>query len=387
MFPQISAAELSKGIDGWRKKKGYACYYLSINRRKSYFADAGDRDDAYNREAALRGLNISDGFAEAVSPRDHLDLAEMRKLMAGRPESIHEVFKVGLDRLPKHTMKLVAARDEFIEEKERAVKAGALKQRSCNQQRHAVDAMVREARFDLTSDIRNPAFKNWIHGRGLSAKGLHSFGKAIGVFLNWLVFKKYLGESPLAEFEIPEPPPKRTIFTVKQVTRVFAIAQSEFPDLVPVLAVMFFAGVRPETAVLLNYESFDRKDKVIRLDVGKFEQGDTKFVERFPDLLWAWLPKGRKGPLAPINCDHRLKAFHARVVDALKLEEWPQDVARHTFASHFVALTGSLEALAFTINHSRPATSLKYYRKRLPERDGIAYFKKILPAKALPRAA
>jgi integrase len=122
---------------------------------------------------------------------------------------------------------------------------------------------------------------------------------------------------------------------------------------------------------------FDRKEKVITLRVGKFAQGDTEFVERIPDSLWRWLPKTKSGPIAPPRVRLRLRAFRAALGYTLK-NPWPKDVARHTFASHFAAKAGSLDAVAFALNHRGPSTTLKYYRKRVPQAAGEAYFS-ILP--------
>ncbi len=368
-------SQLTKGVDSCRKRKGFSCYYVSINRRKQYFATTEERDAKFNNEAAMRALGISDDEAPRVTPRDQLDLSEMKKMVDGHSAAgnLLEVFKAGVATLPKVTMSLEAARNEFVAEKEAAVAANAMKKNSCKQQRVAVDNMIREARFTLMADVKNPAFGIWLKSRGMSPKGLHSYCKALGVFLNWASAKKYLAANPLADIPVPEPPPKRTVFSVKQTRHVFDVAQKKFPELVPLLAVMWFAGVRPETAMHIEYSDIDRAEKAITLRRGKFEQGEVEFVEGIPETLWHWLPKKRTGKIAPTNCGHLLTALH-HDLGYSRSNPWPQDVARHTFVSHFAALVRNMEAVAFAINHKRASTTLKYYRRRVPRQEGERYF-------------
>lgn len=366
-------SELSKGLDRWRERKGFLSYYVSVNRRKRYFASPAERDVDYNREAAVRGLGLNDADKEPITPRDHFDLSEMKLLANGRAEHLISIFRAGLASLPKVSIDLVEARNEFVEEKEAAVEAKALKPTSFKQQKNVLDQMIREARFTQMADITNPAFSRWIRGRGLKPKGLHSFTKGLAVFLNWAVKKRYLAANPLKEMDVPEPPPKRVVFALAEVKRLLSLAQKNYPQLVPALALQWFAGIRPETSVLIDYADINRKKKYIRLRVGKFSQGEEEFVEKIPDAIWLWLPKQAAGQIAPANYDHTVTAFH-KELGYTSGNPWPQDVARHTFASNFAAITGSIEAVAAALNHKSRITTLKYYHRRVEKADAIKYF-------------
>ena len=363
-------AKISKGFDRTQHKKGFSAYFVSVDGRKRYFANAELQNKEYERRVALQSLGV--GYARPPDARDTIELDEMRRLAGEREETLLEIFRVGVQRIPTRRMLAADARDLFVAEKLRSVEAGELKRISYNQQRQAANIMV-SGPFKYLSDLRNPQFEAWLRGRGLSPKGLHTFACGLGVFLNFCVRKKFLVENPLDEIEIPDPPAKRTIWKLEKVEEMFRKAESDFPDLVPLLAVEWFAGVRPHTAELLDYSDFDRKEKVIQLRVGKFAQGDTQFVERFPDTLWHWLPRKRKGAIAPPRVRLRMREFR-RAMGYSRSHPWPKDVARHTFVSHFAALTGSLDRVAFTVNHHGPSTTLRWYRKRVPRPRGRRYF-------------
>jgi integrase len=358
-------------MDETQKLKGYSAYYCSVGRKKKYFAAEADRDLFYEKQIALQQLGI--GTVEGPSTRELMTLDEMRKLSANRQTTILDIFKAGLAHTPDRPIPLKDARDLFVAEKRRSMEAGEIKKVSFDQLRQNANIMVDGGVFSAFSDVTNPRFEKWLRGRGLSPKGLQSFSRGLGVFLNFCVRKRYLTHNPLKDVNIPDPTPKRHVFTVAETEALLRKAEAEFPELIPVLAVEWFAGVRPHTAVLLDYADFDRKEGVITIRVGKFTAGDTEFVERIPDALWKWLPKLKTGPIAPRRVRLRLRAFHV-ACGYSKKNPWPKDVARHTFASHFAAQSGSLDAVAFAMNHRGPSTTLRYYRKRVPQAQGNAYF-------------
>ena len=363
--------KISIGIDSTRLRKGFSAFFVRCERKKRYFKTSAERDAEYQRANALQALGL-DAVALATT-RETLDLDQMRRLAAGRGIDLMEIFKAGMAHTPNQAMPIKTARDTFVLEKRRAMEAGEIKKVTFDQQRTFANRLVDGGSFASFSDLVNPRFESWLRGHGLSPKGLHSFCLGLGVFLNWCVRKQFLAQSPLKDVAIPDPKPKRPVFTVAQVTELFAIAQRDFPELVPLLAVEWFAGVRPHTAVLLDYSDFDRTEKVIQLREGKFTAGETEFVERIPECLWHWLPETKAGPLAPTRVRLKLRKFRAAVGYGDDIR-WPVDVARHTFASHFAAFSGSLDQVAFAMNHHGPSTTLKYYRKRVTQAEGVAFF-------------
>jgi integrase len=380
----LAPKKLSKGVDSTRRARGYSCFYVSLDRKKQYFPTEEERDAFYDAHVATNLLNgaIDPGVAprHLVQARDHYELGIIKQMIpADVILSPTELVRLALTIVPKASATAEEARADFLAEKKRAVEARSLKQCTLDQLTYATDALLRCGKFATMASVRNPAFKSWFDGRPLSPKGRHSAAKALGVFLNWAVKKRLLVENPLKDMEIPEPPAKRAVFTVAEVRNLMKIAQEEFPDLLVLQAVMWFAGVRPETAERLDFADFDRREKVIRLRVGKFNQGEVEFVERIPEAVWRWLPKTKAGAIIQANHKHRLTAFHRRLGYS-EARPWPQDVARHTFASHFAAQSGSLDAVAFALNHKRNSTTLKFYRQRVRKQDGVSYFK-ILPKK------
>ena len=207
-----------------------------------------------------------------------------------------------------------------------------------------------------------------------SPAGRWSFSKALWVFLNWLVHQRYLRQSPLKQLNIPQPRPKRVAFAFEQARTVLAVAVVEFPELIPLLGVEWFAAVRPETAQKLDYADFIRNEKAIRLREGKHAQGDVEFVEGFHEVAWEWIPNRKSGPIAPMGFKAKLEALHHRL-GFTKGNPWPQDVARRTALSHLISLTGSLERGARVALHSSPSTTLRFFRRRFPKTQAAAYYR------------
>ena len=60
---------------------------------------------------------------------------------------------------------------------------------------------------------------------------------------------------------------------------------------------------------------------------------------------------------------------------ACGIEDWPQDVARHTFASHLYGLNQDINAVANALLHHTTQITLKHYvALGLTEKAGRAFF-------------
>ena len=116
-------------------------------------------------------------------------------------------------------------------------------------------------------------------------------------------------------------------FSVEQLTRLLAAAP---PDYLPVLVIGAFAGLRPEEINKLQWEDLDFHERTIRVNASAAKTRKKRFAE-ISDNLAGWLKPyaGRTGPVAPPN----LQKLRRATMKAAKIEKWPPDVLRHSFAS------------------------------------------------------
>lgn len=194
--------KVTVGFDKAKASIGRAAYYMAIDRRKRYFETEEERDKAALTQEAMHEFGVG---RITISVKEQVELREMKRLHGSRPQSLLDIYKLGLATLPQDDVPLKDLARQFKVMKEAQVKAGALKKNSCGQQLDALNALMKRFGEGLASDLRNPAFEEWLMSLPHSPAGRWSFSKALGVFLNWAVDKKKaLKEStPLSTFAEP----------------------------------------------------------------------------------------------------------------------------------------------------------------------------------------
>ena len=141
---------------------------------------------------------------------------------------------------------------------------------------------------------------------------------------------------------------------------------------VPVLAVMAFAGLRPDEAAHLQWQNVNLAERHIRVMPQTSKIRRARIVEMSPNLA-AWLAPYRRdaGPLAPKTMTFR--RWRQRVMKKAKLEHWPSDVLRHSYATHWLATHNDIAKLASLMGNS-PDIILRNYRGLATEKEAHRYW-------------
>jgi integrase len=174
-------------------------------------------------------------------------------------------------------------------------------------------------------------------------------------------------------------------WNVKTVADLFAKAEQHTPDLVPALAVLFFAGLRPHEMLRLTWEQIDMGTRVIRLTGEQTKTRAMRNVEIAKNLL-AWLKTHcGSGPVIASLATYRSQ--REILMEKCGLKTWPTDVARHTFATaHYNAHQDAAKTMAQLGHFGSPQMFLTHYKGvPMSAKDAAAYWK-IMPAqKAVAR--
>ena len=261
--------------------------------------------------AALPDVSIADAVREFLEAKEK----------AGRREATLQDYRYSLVRLPPVTFRDLT-------------------------QRHVADAL----------DGLNPRRRNNV---------LATFR----TFFRWAVVKRYLTTDPSAaedKVAIDWTPPR--IYTPGQMMVLFRIAEELRPDMVPVLAVAAFAGIRISGVLRLQPDAFDFAGGVIT-------------VPGYADKL-------RRGYIAPLRPQLRdwLTAYPFRhwpgvwksAFDRL-MDKMPfppiRNGLRHSFASYLYAETQDVRAVASALGHlGEVETLLRSYRRLASPALAKSYF-------------
>lgn len=185
-----------------------------------------------------------------------------------------------------------------------------------------------------------------------------------------------------ARARLPEPP--KGVITPAQAGAVMACAAARRPDMVPYLALAFFAGIRPEELRRLRPEKIGAS--YILLDGSVTKTASTRSVEIRPNLA-AWLsayPPALGRCVPPLAKKRLYLAMRAIREDTLALASetgdaslavpsWPPDCARHCFATYMYELTKDAAAVAAEMGHKGVDVFFAHYRALSLPGDGQRY--------------
>ncbi|NLX26973.1 MAG: site-specific integrase [Lentisphaerae bacterium] len=210
-----------------------------------------------------------------------------------------------------------------------------------------------------------------------------NYKRYLSGFFNWAVRQKKTGSNPVTETEtvkVESHTPE--IYTPSQVKALFsACYKEEKPrsELIPFFAIAFFAGVRPEEIMRLEWKDIDLSLGEIHIRAGHSKTRQARIVH-LSDNLKKWLLQcpQKEGSIFPYS-ETSLKRWRKEVHQKAGVEVI-HDGARHTFATFYLALHGLDDTLQ-ELGHTDPKMLFKHYRGLAKNRKAQAQkFFEIAPA-------
>lgn len=123
----------------------------------------------------------------------------------------------------------------------------------------------------------------------------------------------------------------------------------------------------------MRWEDVDFGKRRLVIQAAASKSTEPEVVDGLPETVWIWLAKYRlkEGRIAPGKHAEQYQEVKA----ACGLKSWPNDVARHTFASNLYGLTGSIEEVGRALLHHATRITLKHYvAKGISKESAWAYF-------------
>ena len=241
--------------------------------------------------------------------------------------------------------------------------------------KHRVERFAKHFKGKLVSQITLADVTAYLNGLKLAPLTLANHHRLIGVFLSWCRKQGLATHNAAEGWEVPRIKIKRPgILSVAEVRALLAAAPAE---IVPAVAVGFFAGLRTSEIARLDWADFDFE----RLSIRVSSDGKTGVRNvPMPKNLAAWLEPHRKlaGPVGMSN-----ETFYPRLRAACTdagIKSWPSNAARHSCASYSMELHADHARVAASLGHS-VAVLKKHYENLVRRGEGKAFFA-ILPAKA-----
>jgi integrase len=207
---------------------------------------------------------------------------------------------------------------------------------------------------------------NWLRALPGSPKSRANYRANIGVLFSYATKRRMLDFNPIAHTakpKLPDNPPE--IFTVDELQSLLEASQRTAPDVLPMLAIGAFSGLRDAEIKRLDWSEVDQKRGYIEVKARKAKSARRRIVEMQPNLReWLQPYAEMTSAVVPVNWRKRLDA----VRKAAKLARWPQNGLRHSFASYRLAACHDAPRVAGELGHTSPQMLYSTYRELvLPE--------------------
>jgi integrase len=165
---------------------------------------------------------------------------------------------------------------------------------------------------------------------------------------------------PKVEYSMP------TFMSPEQVASVMATAEQTDPEIVPRLAIGFFAGLRSCELDRLTWAAVKLAEGIITVTHTKTSSGHMQSIPRhvtISDNLGKWLEKYRKEADDPIGPHGKRLSSKRSAMAKVSGIAMIENGARHTFATMHMAKHRNADALAAELGHMQGVRVLfRHYR-------------------------
>jgi integrase len=218
---------------------------------------------------------------------------------------------------------------------------------------------------------------NWLRNLSGSPKTRMNFRAVVSVLFGYAVKRRMIETNPVQHTEKPklvDNPPE--IFTVNELQALLEAAQRIASDVLPMLALGAFAGLRDAEIKRLDWDEVNLVGGFVDVKAAKAKSARRRVIKIQPNL-GAWLRRYRemKGRVVPEGYRSKLDRVRAEA----GLTRWPNNGLRHSFASYRLAAIHDAPRVASELGHTSPAMLFNTYREVVQPDDAERYWK-IQPA-------
>jgi integrase len=342
----------------------------AFGKGRKFFKTRSDADAEARRQKTL--LEIHSREAIGLSPREMSDFITARKKLSEYSDTINEAVKFRVDyfeRIRRSGVTVAQLAEEVL----------AAKQRDGRAPMYLADLRKRLARFCADFGNRPIAtitveeLDNWLRDLPLSPKSRANFRANIGVLFSYAANRRIIDFNPIAHTAKPklaDNPPE--IFGVAELRALLEEAQRTATDVLPMIAIGAFAGLREAEIQRLDWSEVDLVRGHIEVTAAKAKSARRRIVPIQSNLA-AWLGpyNGMTGRVVPAGARGKIE----RVRKAAKLAHWPNNGLRHSFASYRLAAIHDAPRVAMELGHTSPQMLFGTYREVVRPEAAERYWK------------
>jgi integrase len=216
----------------------------------------------------------------------------------------------------------------------------------------------------------------WLRALHVAPKTRENYRRNIGVLFSHAVQRRMIESNPIkftAKPKLVDKPPE--IFSVSELTALLNAAAAREPEVLPMLAIGAFAGLRDAEIRRLHWNEIDLARGFVEVTAAKSKTARRRLVPIRPNLAeWLRPYAGMTGSVVPVMA--RSKLERVRKVASVR---WPHNALRHSFASYRLAAIHDAPRVASELGHTNPQLLYAHYRELVLPEEAERYWK-ISPA-------
>ena len=347
-------------------------WYLDLrpfNRGRKFFKTKAEAEAERLRQ--ITTLERHGREAVGLPPGELSAIVQARKKLARHGKTIEDAAAFYLDYLERIRRCNVTVADLAKEVLEAKRKDGM-------SATYIADLKKRLARFSADFGLRPIAaitieeLDNWLRNLECGPKSRANFRANVGVMFSYAERRRVIDSNPVLRTEKPKLVDKAPeIFSVDELAALIHTALSNAPDVVPMLVIGAFAGLREAEIKRLDWSEVDQRRGHVEVKSSKAKSARRRIVEMQPNLRdWLRPYAGMTGAVVPVNARKKLDL----VRKAAGLARWPKNGLRHSFASYRLAATHDAPRVASELGHTSPQMLYSTYRELVFPEEAERYW-------------
>jgi integrase len=350
-------------------------WYLDLrpfNRGRKFFKTKAEAEAERLRQ--ITTLERHGREAVGLPPAELSAIIRARKDLAKYDKTINDAaafFLDHLERINRCNVTVAELANEVVEAKRKDGRSPI----------YIADLKKRLATFSADfgerkiSGITVEELDNWLRNLNCGPKSRANLRANVGVLFSYAERRRMIDSNPILRTARPKLIDKAPeIFSVDELADLLNAASMNAADVVPMLTIGAFAGLREAEIKRLTWAEVDLRRGFIEVKAAKAKTARRRIIEIQPNLReWLRPYAEMAGPVVPANSRKKLDL----VRKAARLTRWPHNGLRHSYASYRLAATHDAPRVASDLGHTSPKMLYSTYRELVFPDEATGYWKLI----------
>jgi len=349
----------------------------AFGKGRKFFKTRTEADAERLRQITL--LERHSRQAIGLSQREMSDFITARENLAEYGETISDAVQFRVDhlaRVRRHGITVVQLADEVVEAKRRDGRSEVY----LRDLRYRLNKFVQDFGHQPIAGITVDELDDWLRGLPYLPQSRTNYRTIVGLLFSYAESRGIIERNPIlrtAKPKLVDRPPQ--IFAIDELSALLEAGNRVAPDVVPMLAIGAFAGLREAEIQRLDWSEVDLARGHIEVKAAKAKSARRRIVPIQANLA-AWLRPyiGMTGHVVPAAARGKLD----RVRKASGLARWPKNGLRHSFASYRLAAIHDAPRVAAELGHTTPQLLYSTYRELVLPEEAERYWKIVPEVKA-----